>query len=207
MIKKILAHALGENGYHFSDSLQTKILQYLELLTRWNNVFNLTAICDPEEMVWLHIIDSLAITPYLQGQRILDVGTGAGLPGVPLALTQPAKKFVLLDSNGKKTRFLTQVKQELKLQNIDIVQARAEAMVFEPPGFDSILSRAFASIPVMLAKTEHLAAANGQFIAMKGLCPTVEIETLPPAFVLEGVYPLTIKGLAATRHAVCIKRK
>jgi 16S rRNA (guanine527-N7)-methyltransferase len=202
----ILQRALGANGYDFSRTLTQQLLSYLELLGRWNEVFNLTSINDLEEQVWLHIIDSLSIGNYLHGSRVIDVGTGAGLPGIPLALTYPDKHFVLLDSNSKKTRFLTQVILELKINNIEVVHARCEDYKTANL-FDSILSRAFSSIAVMLEKTRSLAAPAGQFLAMKGLYPQEELAALPPGFELLGVHKLIIKGLAAERHLVCIKRK
>lgn len=205
-IQKLLPEALSKNDYHFDTALQDKFIQYLALLDRWNQVFNLTAIRDPKDMVWLHILDSLSISPYLHGSRIIDVGTGAGLPGIPLALTHPDKQFVLLDSNSKKTRFLTQTLLELNIKNVEVVHARSED--FKPlQGFDSILSRAFSSIQVMLAKTQHLLADNGQFLAMKGIYPEQEIQEIPADFMLLASHKLVIKGLAAERHVICIKKK
>jgi 16S rRNA (guanine527-N7)-methyltransferase len=202
----ILQRALNANGYDFSRTLTQQLLSYLELLGRWNEVFNLTSINDLEEQVWLHIIDSLSIGNYLHGSRVIDVGTGAGLPGIPLALTYPDKHFVLLDSNSKKTRFLTQVVLELKINNIEVVHARCEDYKTANL-FDSIVSRAFSSIAVMLEKTRSLAAPDAQFLAMKGVYPQNELETLPPGFELLDVHKLIINGLAAERHLVCIKKK
>jgi 16S rRNA (guanine527-N7)-methyltransferase len=202
----ILQQALEKNSYQLTPAVRTQFLNYLELLQRWNAIFNLTAIHDFEDQVWLHILDSLSISSYLHGQRIIDVGTGAGLPGIPLALTQPQRHFVLLDSNSKKTRFLTQVVLELNLKNVEVVHARSEdfrtAILF-----DSILSRAFSSIAVMLEKTQTLAAPDGVFLAMKGVYPEQELLALPAGFVVLDTPKLTIKGLAAERHLVCIKRK
>lgn len=204
-----LTAALTANGFSFSENQQEKMLQYLHLLARWNQAFNLTAIRDMSQMVWLHLLDSLVITPYLHGERILDVGTGAGLPGIPLALTLPDKEFVLMDSNSKKTRFLTQAKSELGLKNIEIIHSRCED--YQPnettKAFNTIVSRAFSSIPVMLAKTQHLLADGGQFLAMKGTYPAQEIHHLPQEFRVLGVEKLNIKGLLADRHVVCIARK
>lgn len=205
MQKKLLSQALTSNDLEVTQETQEKILQYLDLLSRWNKVYNLTAITDPHEMVWLHIIDSLSINPYLKGQRIIDVGTGAGLPGIPLALIHPDKQFVLLDSNSKKTRFLTQAIAELPLKNVEVIHARVEE--FKPTlGFDSILSRAFSAIQVMLAKTQHLLAPHGQFIAMKGIYPEQELTEIPAGYRVAAVHKLNIKGLLAERHVVCIER-
>jgi 16S rRNA (guanine527-N7)-methyltransferase len=204
-IQNDLNQALLANGFVLAPAVNERLFAYLILLEKWNKVFNLTAIRDMAEMVPLHILDSLVITPYLSGQRIIDVGTGAGLPGIPLALTQPDKEFFLLDSNGKKTRFLNQVKLELGIKNIEIITARAEDFTAPAP-FDSIVSRAFSSIPVMLAMTRHLVAPDGQFVAMKGTYPQDEIAQIPADFRVLDVHKLSIKGLSAERHVVCIKR-
>jgi 16S rRNA (guanine527-N7)-methyltransferase len=204
-IEQQLANAIAENSYPVSSVVQQQLIHYLDLLQRWNQVYNLTAIRDVHDMVTLHLLDSLSISPYLHGSRILDVGTGAGLPGIPLALTWPDKHFVLLDSNSKKTRFLTQAKVDLGLKNIEVVHARCDDYQFT--GFDTIVSRAFSSIAVMLANTQHLIAADGQFLAMKGIYPEQEIQDIPPGFIVVGVHKIIIKGLAAERHVVCIQRK
>jgi 16S rRNA (guanine527-N7)-methyltransferase len=175
---------------------------YLQLLEKWNKVYNLTAIRDPKDMMTLHIQDSLSIGPYLHGSRIIDVGTGAGLPGIPLAITYPDKHFTLLDSNGKKTRFLTHVQHTLGLKNVTVVHSRVEK--FRPTeGFDSILSRAFASLSDMLAMTDHLCAIGGRFLAMKGQYTETE---LPAHIRLIGVYPLHVPGLDAQRNLVILEK-
>lgn len=199
-----LQNTLHENGYAISSVIQEKILHYLHLIREWNRVFNLTSILEPKEMIMLHILDSLAITPFLHGSKIIDIGTGAGLPGIPLALTQPNKSFVLLDSNNKKTRFLTQVLHDLKISNAQVVHTRVED--FNKGRFDSILSRAFASLTVMLEATKHLANEYGQFLAMKGVYPEKEIHDIPKEFKLLAVHKLTIKGLDAERHLVCMEK-
>lgn len=205
-MNKLLTKALTANDYDLTETVQQQLVSYLQLLDRWNQVFNLTAINAPEERVLLHIVDSLSISPYLHGARILDVGTGAGLPGIPLALAHPDKHFVLLDSNSKKTRFLTQVQAELGMKNLEVVHARCQDYK-TVMGFDSIVSRAFSAITVMLATTQHLLAPSGQFLAMKGVYPQAEIQEMPEAFTLVGAHKLTIKGLAAERHVVCIEKK
>jgi 16S rRNA (guanine527-N7)-methyltransferase len=200
----LLNSALTQNLYDFKADIQQQFSDYLALLQRWNEVFNLTAIRDPDEMVWLHILDSLSINTFLQGKRIIDVGTGGGLPGIPLAIINPDKQFTLLDSNGKKTRFLTQAKMELGLKNIEVVQSRCE--LYNPTEkFDLIVSRAFSSIRLMLETTQHLAQNSGQFVAMKGIYPEEELKDIPANFGWK-VQPLTIKGLAAERHVVFIER-
>ncbi len=206
-IESLLSRALTDNAYRLTPEIQHHLVQFLDLLQRWNKVFNLTAITDPKDMVYLHILDSLAISPHLQGTRILDVGTGAGLPGIPLALIHPEKEFVLLDSNSKKTRFLIQVIAALGLKNVQVVHARCEDFQGQKEGFDSIVSRAFSAIAVMLANTQHLIADGGQFLAMKGTYPEEEIQDIPKDFMVLGVHKLIIQGLTAERHLVCIQRK
>ena len=174
---------------------------YLQLLEKWNKTYNLTAV-PAEDWMTLHIQDSLSIGSYLHGSRIIDVGTGAGLPGIPLAITYPDKHFTLLDSNGKKTRFLTHVQYTLGLKNVTVIHSRVED--FKPEAlFDSILSRAFASLSDMLAMTHHLCAIGGQFLAMKGQYTETE---LPPHIRLFGVYPLHVPGLDAQRNLVILEK-
>lgn len=179
-------------------------LNYLELLEKWNKAYNLTAVRNVDAMIPKHLLDSLVIAPYLFGQRILDVGTGAGLPGIPLAIMFPDKEFVLMDSNGKKTRFLIQAKQSLALTNINIVHSRAEAYS-DAQGFDSIVSRAFAAINDMLRLTRHLLAPGGQFLAMKGIYPEEELQQIPESYRVIACHPLAVPGLPAERHLVCIR--
>ncbi|MBV8801689.1 MAG: 16S rRNA (guanine(527)-N(7))-methyltransferase RsmG, partial [Gammaproteobacteria bacterium] len=201
-----LQKALIKNNFIVSLNIQEAFLQYLYLMQRWNHVYNLTAILDIEEMIMLHIIDSLSISPYLHGNRIIDIGTGAGLPGIPLALIHPEKHITLLDSNNKKTRFLTQVVIELKIKNIDIISSRCEN--FHPEQrFDSILSRAFASLKVMLLTTQHLLKEHGQFLAMKGSYPEQELLDIPSGFKMSAIQPLHINGLEAERHLICLERE
>ncbi len=205
-MKNFLSEMLAANGYDFSDEIQNQFIEYLDLLNQWNRVFNLTAIRDGKESVMLHILDSLAIRDYLHGKRIIDVGTGAGLPGIPLAITCPDKQFVLLDSNNKKTRFLSQVMYDLQIKNIEVVHARCED--FHPEKlFNSILSRAFASIKVMLESTQHLLHPKGRFLAMKGVYPEPEINDVPEQFKLLKVHKLEVKGLNADRHLVVLTKE
>lgn len=178
-----------------------QIAAYLSLLTQWNKTYNLTAITDPEQMRTHHILDSLAIGPFLQGQKILDVGSGAGLPGIPLALTHPEKEFYLLDSNGKKTRFLTHVKQTLNLSNVHVIQTRVET--FQPDFcFDTITSRAFSTLNDFLTKTRHLLCPNGQWLAMKGAHPEKELKEINEKEFATTVHRLQIPELKAERCVV-----
>lgn len=179
------------------------LLEYLALLIKWNKTYNLTAIKQPKEMVVKHLLDSLAIVPHIKGDSVIDVGTGAGLPGIPLALCYPDKSISLLDSNGKKTRFLQQVKRTLGLSNIEIIQIRSEN--YHPKSrFDTVVSRAFASIEQMIEWTKHLITPDGQWLAMKGKQPDNELTDL--AFP-QRVTPLTIPGLSDDRCLVIINNQ
>ena len=184
-------------------ALYGRLVDYLALLQRWNQVYNLTAVRDPQQMIVRHILDSLAIAPFLgkRTQRCLDVGSGAGLPGVPLAILYPQREFHLLDSNGKKTRFLFQVKTELGLDNVIVQHFRAESFV---PGtlYDVILSRAFASLGDMVESCKHLCAAHGSFLAMKGVYPEEELAALPVCCALKQVHRLQVPGLLEKRHLI-----
>lgn len=202
-LKTILAAKLAAANYPVSDLVQEQLLHYLFLLNKWNRTYNLTSVREPEEMITQHILDSLSITPYLQGERILDVGSGGGLPGIPLALTHPHYHFVLLDSNGKKTRFLHHVITSLGIKNVEVVQERVEKFI-STTGFNTIVARAFSSIIDFLLKTQHLCCADGVFLAMKGHYPTGELVAVNDHFKVLGVTALHVPGMAAERHVVCI---
>jgi 16S rRNA (guanine527-N7)-methyltransferase len=170
------------------------LLVYLAMLVKWNKAFNLTAVRTPAEMVSRHLLDSLAVVPHLHGQCIIDVGSGAGLPGIPLALAFPQREFVLLDSNSKKTRFLTQLRAELGLANLSVVHSRVED--YRPsPGFDCVISRAYASIADILSSSGHLLIEGGEFLAMKGGLPEQELMALPPGWRLLEQLRLQVPGL------------
>lgn len=204
-MKAMFQRALKSNGITLSETQAEQLLVFLDQLLRWNKVFRLTAISDPDQAIWLHLIDSLVILPFLHGNRIVDVGSGGGLPGIPLAITCPNKEFVLLDSNGKKTRFLQQAVVDLKLANVTVIQSRVE--IFHPAlGFDSIMTRAFATLSLMLQQTKHLSRAGGQFLAMKGAYPEDELAALPADYSAVSVHRLSINGLDAERHLVCIQK-
>jgi 16S rRNA (guanine527-N7)-methyltransferase len=199
-MKQLLLDALRENDITLADEAVDKLVRYLELMQTWNRVFNLTSITEPRDMVYLHIIDSLLTAPFLRGKRFLDVGSGAGLPGIPLAIMHPEHEWVLLDKNNKKTRFMTQVIAELQLQNVQAVHSRAED--FHPAVcFDSILSRAYATLSLFIKTTRHLICKNGTFIAMKGKYPHEELAELTEA---AEVTPLNMKGKTLERHIVSI---
>ncbi len=189
-----LDNGLAALGLHLDEATRAKLVVYVELLVKWNKAYNLTAIREPSEMITRHLLDSLAVMPHLYGQRIIDIGTGAGLPGIPLALAMPDRAFVLLDSNGKKTRFLVQAKAALGLANIEVVHARVEE--YQPDRqFDVVITRAFASLAGILTGSRHLLAADGEFLAMKGALPQQELKALPPGFSLKEVIPLSVPGL------------
>lgn len=176
------------------------LLTYLTLLDKWNRAYNLTSVRDTPAMVKRHLLDSLAILPFLQGARIIDVGSGAGLPGIPLAISQPHCQFVLLDSNGKKTRFLEEVKRQLGLNNVEIVQNRVEN--YRPStAFDTVVSRAFSDLAQMLHWTGHLTAENGIWLAMKGRHPETELAMIHQSYQVHH-YP--VPGLEEERCAVII---
>ena len=173
-----------------NDTLLETALAYLELLIKWNKAYNLTAVRDPAQMVTRHLLDSLAVLPYINGSHVIDVGSGAGLPGIPLALMCPERQFTLLDSNNKKTRFMTQAVIELGLKNVVVKHCRVEQLA-EPP-FDTVISRAFATIADMLTVAGHLAGTDGKYLAMKGVFPEEELAALPPGYHAEVVHTLQV---------------
>jgi 16S rRNA (guanine527-N7)-methyltransferase len=182
------------------------LCRYIIMLEKWNKAYNLTAVRDPLAMVVYHLLDSLSILPWVSGQRLLDVGTGAGLPGLPLAIACPQRQFALLDSNGKKTRFLQQVVADLGLNNVTVFQLRAQHLV-DNTGFDMVLSRAFAGLEDMLEHTDHLLADKGRWLAMKGSYPVDELSNLPAGIELQAVEPVTVPELEAERHLVILRRQ
>lgn len=179
--------------------------RYLQLLQRWNKVFNLTAVRDPAEMQSLHIADSISVAPFLRGKSCLDVGSGAGLPGIPLAILQPDRQFTLLDTNGKKTRFIQQAVLELGLPNVKVVQTRVESWQPAAP-FEAIISRAFASLHDFVTFTGKHVAENGILYAMKGRYPASELAELPAGWRVTAQHPLHVPGLDAERHLLEIQR-
>ncbi len=201
--EELLARGAAELGLQLSQAQREQLLAYLALMVKWNKAYNLTAIRDPAEMVVKHLLDSLAVLPHLQGGRVLDVGSGAGLPGIPLAIAAPGIDFTLLDSNSKKTRFLLQAKGELRLGNLSVVHSRVEQY---RPGqlFDTVTARAFASLADLVTETAQLIVAGGCLLAMKGELPEAELAVLPPGFVVREIIPLTVPALQAQRHLVRI---
>ena len=204
VLQQKLADGLSALPLELNASVQHQLIDYLQLLVKWNRAYNLTAIRQPEQMVTRHLLDSLVIGPYLQGPRILDVGTGAGLPGIPLALAYPDLKFTLLDSNGKKIRFVTQAVAELGLANVDVIQSRIEA--FQPEcRFDTITARAFASIEELIDQTTRLLVDKGQYLIMKGVYPVAEVEAMPEGYQVEAVHQLKVPALDAERHLLIVR--
>ena len=180
-----------------------KLLAYLQLLQKWNKVYNLTAIRRPDQMLTYHLMDSLAVLPHLWAGRWLDVGSGAGLPGVVLAIARPEWQFVLLDSNSKKTSFMKQAVIDLKLQNVTVRCERVENWK-SGDEFDGIISRAFADVTEFISVTRHLLAKNGRWVAMKG-DPATELKKLPEDIKVESLIPLAVPGLDAARCLVVLK--
>lgn len=199
-----LARLLAAAGISLSDSQQQQLVAYVELLHKWNKAYNLTSVRDPNEMLVRHILDSIVVAPHLTGRRFIDVGTGPGLPGIPLAIVLPQAQFTLLDSLGKRIRFLRQVQHELKLENVTPVQSRVEEFPAEPP-FDGVISRAFASLTDMVSWCHHLPGEEGRFYALKGVLPEDEMALLPANFSVESIVKLQVPQLEGERHLVTIK--
>lgn len=198
-----LSSGLDQMGLVLSQTQQQKLLDYLALLMKWNRTYNLTAIRDPQEMVSRQLLDSLSILPLVQGKQILDVGTGAGLPGIPLAICIPDAGFTLLDSNGKKARFVQQAKMELELGNLEVCQSRAEQFN-SASRFDTITTRAFAALPKIIELTTRLLSSNGILLAMKGTIPTEEVALVRA----EGNEVQIIRlqtPVSGERHAIIIR--
>ncbi|APZ04964.1 MULTISPECIES: 16S rRNA (guanine(527)-N(7))-methyltransferase RsmG [Kosakonia] len=199
-----LSRLLAEAGISLSDQQQQQLVAYVEMLHKWNKAYNLTSVRDPNEMLVRHILDSIVVAPHLQGTRFIDVGTGPGLPGIPLSIVRPESHFTLLDSLGKRVRFLRQVQHELKLTNIEPVQSRVEDFPAEPP-FDGVISRAFASLNDMVSWCHHLPGDAGRFYALKGQLPEDEIALLPAGLAVESIVELKVPHLEGERHLVIVK--
>lgn len=196
-LKKILEQGLIELNLNLSPEQIKQLLDYLALLQKWNKVYNLTAITNLTEMVILHLLDSLAIIPHLKGQLFLDVGTGAGLPGLILAIARPDWQITLLDSNSKKTRFLIQTMAELQLQNVKVVCSRIEHWQSEEK-FDVIMSRAYSDLKQFCEQCFPFCKPSGYLAAMKGKLPTIELENISNYQII----PLTVPHLFQERHLI-----
>ena len=194
-------HALGLDA-----ALASPLLLYLTLLIRWNRAYNLTAIRDPGEMVGKHLLDALAIHPFVDAiGGLADLGSGPGLPGIPLAIAKPRLQVTLVESNGKKARFLREAVRTLGLANARVAETRAEALD-EPGAYDAITARALATVPLILELGGHLLKPDGRLLAMKGARPDDEIAALPPGWHVQTVQLLRVPGLAAERHLVVVGR-
>ena len=206
-----LADGIAALGLAIPETAQTRFLQYLALIQKWNKVHNLTAVREPETMLVRHLLDSLAVLPHIAGPRIADVGSGAGLPGIPLAIARPEWHVLLVESNHKKAVFLQQARIELGLENVEVMAERVEN-IGRSKGFDTIISRAFSDLVDFIKLAGHLCAEGsekggdgGRLVAMKGVYPHEELEQLPAEFVVEKILPITVPGLNAARHLVIIK--
>ncbi len=182
-----------------------RLLQYLGLMQKWNRTHNLTALPSIDEMIIKHLLDSLSIESFLPSGSVLDIGSGAGLPGIPLAVVRPNQQFTLVDASFKRVAFLLEVKRRLKLTNIDVIHARVEHLPSQ--AFDAITSRAFSSLPEMLDVTKHLLSIKGLWFAMKGQNPVSELSGLKGEFLVEAVDVLDVPGLDAERHLVRISKR
>lgn len=200
--RDVLVTGLVDLGISATEQQINLLLAFVCLIEKWNKTYNLTAIRNREEMLRLHILDSLSVLPFTLGKNIIDVGTGAGLPGIPLAIFMPDVQFTLLDSNAKKTRFVQQVVLELKLKNVKVVHARVEQLK-KAGEFDAVLSRAFASLHDIMQWTDYLLQAGGVLIAMKGQVPVAELEQLERVY---SVASIVVPGIDAERCVVRINK-
>ena len=204
-VREHLDAGLGELSLELDGSARAAMVDFLGTLHRWNQRFNLTAVRDPKEMVVRHLLDSLVIVPYLRGDRIVDVGTGAGLPGIPLAIAEPARHFVLLDPSAKRTRFVSHVVGALGLRNVRVEKNRAEDYRDEA-GFDTVVSRALGSLNKIIQLSGHLCARKGCILAMKGRYPEQELREVDPAWRVRQTQELAVPGLSGQRHIVELTR-
>ncbi|NRF17127.1 16S rRNA (guanine(527)-N(7))-methyltransferase RsmG [Vibrio coralliilyticus] len=198
---------IAQTTLEVSDNQRDQLVGYVEMLNKWNKAYNLTSVRDPSDMLVKHILDSIVVSSHLQGQRFIDVGTGPGLPGIPLSIMNPDKEFYLLDSLGKRIRFIKQVLHELKINNVTPIQSRVEE--FQPQDkFDGVLSRAFASMVDMVEWCHHLPKAQtGCFMALKGQLPQDEIDQLPDWCSVTDIKALQVPELEGERHLVILSRK
>jgi 16S rRNA (guanine527-N7)-methyltransferase len=198
---ELLHQGLSDMGQSLDRQIEGQLIRYIELIGQFNTAYKLTNIRDLDTMVTRHILDSLSIRDFIEGKTILDVGTGAGLPGIPLAITMPDRQFVLLDSNQKKTRFLQQTCYQMRLSNVRVVHQRVEEYSANPL-FDSLISRSFSTLIDFLNQSRHLVKEGGQVLAMKGIYPLTELQELSSPFKLVEVQPLKVPQLNAERHVV-----
>lgn len=201
--RETLVQGLAALDLTISEVQCGQLLSFIQLITKWNKAYNLTAVREPLDMVNLHLLDSLAILPHVKPARVADIGTGAGLPGIPLAIAMPECHFTLVDSNSKKTRFVQQAVLELKLKNVEVLHSRVESLQPEAP-FSTVISRAFASMNDILRLTNHLLAGDGVLLAMKGQVPEQELAQLNSNYT---VIPLKVPGIDAERCLICMEKQ
>ncbi|HET7688195.1 MAG TPA: 16S rRNA (guanine(527)-N(7))-methyltransferase RsmG [Candidatus Macondimonas sp.] len=203
-----LAHALAEGlealDLDLPPRASEQLLAFLSLLAEWNRAYNLTAVRDPLEMVRRHLLDSLTVLPHLRGGQIVDLGSGAGLPGIPLAIADPDRQFILLESNGKKVRFMRHAISQLGLSRVTVVQGRAESVQLSPPP-DTVVARAVADLATLCGYARQLGAPGVWLVAMKGPDVAAELAGVPADFAVQGVLPVVVPGLEAARHLVCLR--
>lgn len=205
-MKAKLDSLLAQANIQVSEQQKDQLIEFVNLLNKWNKAYNLTSVRDPQEMLVKHILDSLVVSPYLQGDRFIDVGTGPGLPGLPLAIINPDKQFVLLDSLGKRVSFIRNAVLKLKLTNVTPVLSRVEEYQPEEK-FDGVLSRAFASLKDMTEWCHHLLSSDGLFYALKGIYHQEEVQNLNDIFTVEKVVSLDVPTLVGERHLVLLTKK
>ncbi len=205
-IEQRLIRGAASFGVALTAAAAACLLQLLDELERWNRTYNLTAIRNREDMLTHHLLDSLSVDPLLQGATVADVGTGAGFPGLPLAVVNPERRFTLVDSNGKKTRFIEHAVRELQLQNVVAVHARVEKLEPATP-FDTVVARAFSSLSDLVAKVGRLCGPDSRLLAMKGQWPQAEIEALPAQWRVQSSHELIVPGLAAARCAIVLMQR
>ena len=197
-----LAAGLTALGIALPEAAQLKLLAFRDLLLKWNRTYNLTALRDPQQVISHHLLDALAILPHVGAGPLLDVGSGGGLPGIPLAIARPDLSVTLVDTVQKKATFLQQAAIELELKSVAVHHARVEEMRGQ---YAQISSRAFAELARFISLTHHLLAPGGRWLAMKGARPDDEIKALPAGSEVEAIIPLAIPGLDAERHLIILK--
>jgi 16S rRNA (guanine527-N7)-methyltransferase len=205
-LKEQLAYLISQANLAVSDEKQAKLVNFVLMMNKWNKAYNLSSVRDPQEMLVKHIMDALVVMPFIQGSNIADVGTGPGLPGIPLAIAFPEKAFTLIDSLGKRVRFIKQVCHELGITNVTPIQSRVED-VQANPSFDLVISRAFASLSDMLQWCEHLVDKKGEFLALKGQLHQDEISKVDSRFVVAQTTRLSVPSLIGERHIVKIYKR
>ena len=206
--QEILAQGIVQAGLPIGAQTQQQLLAYLALMQKWNKVHNLTAVRDADEMVTLHLLDSLVILPFIDGNTLLDVGSGAGLPGIPLAICNPNLKVTVIDSNNKKVSFMRQAKAELGINNLEVLGGRVEEIAANRK-FDIVISRAFSDLDLFISLTHQLCDEQGKWLAMKGVYPEAELAELKKktGITPSKVEELKVPGLAAQRHLVFLPFK